>query len=253
MCTVTVHHAGDSLLVTMNRDEARDRGPERPPEIHRGEVSWLAPADSERGGTWMAINELGVVACMMNAYIPGESPAALGNATRLSRGMIVPWIMVRGGLDGVRAALERDFDPSPYPPFTALLAHCDGVDSFTWDGDGAWEHTVKRDEWAHFTSSSWNTDEVIAWRARVFEEWLRTGHAMHGPLPSFHLLCKPEMREWSPWMDREHTCTRSVTQILKTGNEAMMRYWTRAAIDADIGPNVCALPLRTAREFARHD
>ncbi len=33
MCTVTVYRDADEMRVTMNRDEARTRGPERAPDV----------------------------------------------------------------------------------------------------------------------------------------------------------------------------------------------------------------------------
>lgn len=254
MCTVTIHRASDRLLVTMNRDERRDRAPERPPELHRGDICWLAPSDSERGGTWMAVNERGVVACIMNGYLAGEGPAPPTTANARSRGEIVPWLMPCGDATDMRRALEHGFDPERYPSFTLMLADSNTIHSFAWRGSGALEHETHNAEWNVFSSSSWRTQEVVAWRTRAFEDWLANGCAMRGALPALHLLQPGDRREWSPLMDREKTCTRSITQIevAYNSNDAFMRYWRRDAVDAGAPPIVAALPLRAERELTRH-
>lgn len=85
MCTVTVHRSANRLLVTMNRDEARDRAPEVPPAIHHNDVNWLAPSDSARGGTWIGVNDRGVVACLLNGYVEGDSVIRFRKASRAAR------------------------------------------------------------------------------------------------------------------------------------------------------------------------
>jgi hypothetical protein len=254
VCTVTVHRSGAHLLVTMNRDEARDRAPEKAPIAHRGDIAWLAPSDSRRGGTWIAVNEYGVVACLMNRYLQGESASPAPRANPRTRGAIVPWLMVRGGAAEIRSALEHEFDPAPYPSFTVLLAHRDAVESFAWHGGGAFLHEKHADNWSVFSSSSWRTKEVIAWRTRAFDAWRAAGCAMDGALPALHLLQPEHMSEWSPLMDRERTCTRSITQIeiAPGGNKASMRYWRRGALDAGDGPILSVLPVRDARKLVHH-
>ncbi len=63
MCTVTVNQDDAGFLVTMNRDEARSRGSEVSPKHHQpaNTPDWLAPLDSDTGGTWMGVNEFGTV------------------------------------------------------------------------------------------------------------------------------------------------------------------------------------------------
>lgn len=254
MCTVTIHRASDRLLVTMNRDEARNRAPENPPAAHRGDCTWLAPSDSERGGTWIGVNDSGVVACLMNAYLPGGVGDPSQFRGRSTRGAIIPGLMPQGSAANVRGALERDFDPAAYPPFTLILAHEGGVETFLSCGGDALAHRTHGGDWSHFTSSSWKPEKVAAWRERAFREWRATGCAMDGPLPSLHLMQRADAREWSPLMDREYTTTRSITQVdvPYDGGEAVMRYWPRCVVDASGAPGVSALPLRAARNLAPH-
>ena len=237
----------------MNRDESRTRAPECAPAVRDGNPAWLAPSDSARGGSWIGVNACGVVACIMNGYANGDIEAHCQTADIPTRGAIVQWALVRGGPADVRRAFERDFDPAPYPSFTLVLAHAGAVESLVWDAAGSMRHERHPDEWSFFSSSSWKTDEVIAWRRRAFETWRSNGCALKSGLPAIHLLQEDGLREWSPLMDRERTCTRSITQVELDGGGASMRYWRRDALDAGQPPILANLPLQSGREHARHD
>lgn len=249
MCTVTVHRNADRLLVTMNRDEARDRAAEVPPSIHHDDVSWLAPSDSARGGTWIGTNDRGVVACLLNGYVEGDSFLRAKATEGKSRGAIIPWLMTLGGAHDIRDATMTNFDPHRFMSFSLIVVQHDSLDAFHWRGGGDLLHESHQDEWTFFSSSSWNTDDVIAWRRRAFEDWCEGGFATIGALPSLHVLYPEGKHEWSPLMDREHTCTRSITQIELSGlrPEAVMRYWRRDALDVGHDPVVMTLPLHAHR------
>ncbi|MCC6795583.1 MAG: NRDE family protein [Candidatus Hydrogenedentes bacterium] len=249
MCTVTVHRNTNRLLVTMNRDEARDRAPEVPPTLHKGDVSWLAPSDSARGGTWIGTNDSGVVACLLNGYVEGDSFLREKNTESKSRGAIIPWLMTLGTAHDIRDAAMTNFDPHRFMSFSLIVVQHDSVDAFHWRGTGYLLHESHEGDWTFFSSSSWKTDEVIAWRRRAFDDWREGGHTTIGALPSLHVLHPEGKHEWSPLMDRERTCTRSITQVeIKPARaEAVMRYWRRDVLDAGEEPKATTLPLRSAR------
>ena len=254
MCTVTVHRSADRLLVTMNRDEARDRAPEVPPAIHHNDVDWLAPSDSARGGTWIGVNNRGVVACLLNGYVEGDNFLREKNTESKSRGAIIPWLMTLGGAHDIRDAAITNFDPHRFMTFSLIVVQHDSLDAYLWRGGGDLLHESHQGEWTFFSSSSWKTDEVIAWRRRAFDDWREGGGAAIGALPSLHLLRPEGKHEWSPLMDRERTCTRSITQIELSGlrREAVMRYWRRDALDAGVGPVIVTLPLHRAYGGLKH-
>ncbi|MCC6153238.1 MAG: NRDE family protein [Candidatus Hydrogenedentes bacterium] len=245
MCTVTVHRSTDRLLVTMNRDEARDRAPELPPAIYQSDVSWLAPSDSARGGTWIGVNNRGVVACLLNGYVEGDSFLREKNTEGKSRGAIIPWLMALGSAHVIRDAAMTNFDPHRFMSFSLLVADQQTLDAYHWRGGDELAHESHRDEWSFFSSSSWKTEEVIAWRRRAFDDWREGDCATIGALPTLHVLHPDGKHEWSPLMDRERTCTRSITQIeiQPMRGDAVMRYWRRDALDAGEEPVIAALPL----------
>ena len=99
MCTVTwirpLEAEGYDLL--FNRDESLTRGPELGPEPSRqGGTTFLAPRDSDQGGTWLAVNDHGLTVCLLNGYVP-------------SRGQAPPSWRSRGLLVGIGTRGARSF------------------------------------------------------------------------------------------------------------------------------------------------
>ncbi len=134
MCTVTVlpasamaaHRTGldrPLLRVVCNRDERRVRPAARPPSLGRIDGRRVAmPVDPVGGGSWIAVNDSGIVFTLLNAH---ESPTRAaaprpGQDAPSSRGLIIA--AVAGG-QSVTHALERAeaLDVSRYLPFRLLL------------------------------------------------------------------------------------------------------------------------------------
>lgn len=119
MCTVVIlRRPGHDwpLLLAANRDEMGDR-PWQPPARHwedRPEV--VAGLDELAGGTWLGLNDWGVVAAVMNR------PGTLGPAEGLrSRGELPLEALDHAE---ARAAVEAlaHLDPGAYRPFNLVIA-----------------------------------------------------------------------------------------------------------------------------------
>lgn len=229
MCTVTVYRGPERLLVTMNRDERRTRGDEISPTVSGGgsHPSWIGPADGEKRGTWFGANDRGVIACLLNAYVP-EDLALLGRTDLPSRGGIIPRLLAREP-QALRSWLIDELDPSPYPSFTLVVAASGWSQSYSWRLDGGVTMEDLADGWSMITSSLWRTDEVLPWRHREFEAWRDGGASEVDGVPAFNLLERPGRREWSPMMTRPISITRSLTQAeIRTGDAWLtLRYWRR--------------------------
>jgi hypothetical protein len=119
MCTVVIlrrpQHAWPVILGA-NRDEMADR-PWQPPARHwpdRADV--VAGIDQLAGGTWMGLNDSGVVACILNRH------GSLGPAPgKRSRGELVLEALDHGDASDAAASLQ-DIDPAAYRPFNMLIA-----------------------------------------------------------------------------------------------------------------------------------
>ena len=228
MCTVTVHQSATATQVTMNRDEMRDRGPELPPIVRRDDtLLWVTPVDSVSKGSWMGINTHGVVACLLNLYMPGDRTRT-GNGGRASRGSIVPSILKLGSFDATCNWLTHHFDPSNHPSFSVVITTQGKGRAFSWiPGAASFTQDSIDEPWWMTTSSSWRTAEVLAWRQARFEAWREEGEPWIGWLPRFHLLQPEGREEWAPLMQRETTCTRSITQASMdpSAQKVTLRYW----------------------------
>lgn len=125
MCTLIVMRRPGSawpLVVAANRDELASR-PARPPGRHwpdRAEV--VAGLDLQAGGSWLGINDDGVVAGVLNRV--GTLGPAAG---KRSRGELVLEALDHADAATAAAALA-DLDPDAYRPFNLIVA--DARDAF---------------------------------------------------------------------------------------------------------------------------
>lgn len=233
MCTLTILRDDERTLVTMNRDEARARGEELPPQHYKDEVEpgnqWIAPVDSVGGGTWIAVNDRGVAACLLNRYAPGDEDPARLLPGQYSRGEIIAALMrqpdERSALHHVRESLE----PTRYGSFTLVVVGPTASHVFDWaHGDGLAESVLSQPR-EMLSSSAFETGEVLRWRRERYDAWLARGGVFRGHLPAIHLDRPAGMEEWAVLMDRAVSSTRSITQVETTrgGAECVMRYWPR--------------------------
>jgi hypothetical protein len=251
MCTVTIQRTDSGFTATMNRDEAYSRAPERKPEMHTGaHGDWVAPIDSEKGGTWMGANTCGVVASIMNAYQPGESLLPDTTGRFRTRGEIVPAVLAAGDGDAARRWIEAQLDPAQYPSFTLLVATPDETIVYEWLGKSAPAISENRDPWLARSSSGWDSAEVIKWREDRFARWLADGAPHLDALPAFHLLQEPGHAERSPLMRREWSATRSITQArVRIGAARIdLRYWPTPTPDSREAAAHCSLRMLAAAQ-----
>jgi Transport and Golgi organisation 2 len=125
MCTLVLLRrpgAAWPVVLAANRDELASR-PARPPGRHwpdRAEV--LAGLDMEAGGSWLGVNDHGVVAGVLNRT------GALGPAAgKRSRGELVLEALDHADAAAAARALT-DLDPDAYRPFNLVIA--DSQDAF---------------------------------------------------------------------------------------------------------------------------
>ena len=125
MCTlILLRRAGHAwpLILAANRDEMTARQ-WLPPARHWPErADVVAGLDQEAGGTWLGVNDAGVVAGVLNRPGPlGPDPA------KRSRGELVLEALDHGDADRAAAALDA-LDPASYRPFNLVIA--DNRDAF---------------------------------------------------------------------------------------------------------------------------
>ncbi len=233
MCTISFHRDATRLLLTMNRDERRNRAAEVPPALRplsNGRY-WMGPADGEQGGTWLGLHCSGWAACLMNRY-PSPGGSSRGSP---SRGEIIPRLMSCDGPQQACRELLEGMDLEPYSPFTLLLISPGRARRLVWEGRRPARVQPLPRGWVMLTSSSWKEPEVRRWRQRHFRSWVEAGAPFRGELPSFNLLQPAGRAEWAPLMSRKATHTRSISlvRIDRAARRLEMVYWARPAQSAE--------------------
>jgi uncharacterized protein with NRDE domain len=148
------------LVVAANRDEHLDRRAVAMTVLRRSAPRILGGRDEEAGGTWLAVNEHGVVAGLTNRPLPdGRDPA------KRTRGELPLALASHGrAVEAVEDFVER-FSPTHYNPAWFLVGDRDAL--FSIDMTGGPRAQVKRlDPGLHVLENnplgapSWKVDHV---------------------------------------------------------------------------------------------
>lgn len=175
------------MLIAANRDEMAGR-PWQPPARHWPERPTVtAGRDQEAGGTWLGVNDAGVVAAVLNRV------GSLGPAgDKRTRGDL-PLIALdrqnaREAADAIAALPGRDFRP-----FNMVIADPEGAFWLRWtDRDGATNAEIARiPEGLHMLTAH-DLDDAAA-SPRV---------ARHLPLFRAAPVPDPDAGDWSAWEAR---------------------------------------------------
>ncbi len=218
MCSVSWVAAGGALDLFFNRDEQRTRAAGLPPVSgDRNNVRFFFPVDGKAGGTWIAANDRGLVACLLNHYAADTGPAS--RATNASRGAIIPSL-----IDAATPAeaADRMTHPAAAPqrPFLLLLLHhAHAGIRLTWDGVVLAREPLDPAR-GFLTTSSFRTAEVVPSRHAVSEaaDW------DPGSLLALHASHLPERGPFSICMHRPDARTVSFTRVHSGPDEVRLDY-----------------------------
>lgn len=237
MCTVTVI-AGDgrdrapAVRLVCNRDERRTRPISTRPIITRvGRRRVAMPVDPASAGTWIGVNDSGIVACLLNVN-PCVDTAAHASGRR-SRGEIVPAVL---GFDTVETAAESvaALDPRDYPPFRLIILDTAWAAEVLSDGDDLDICPARPIPRRWFATSSGLGDRVVQRRRReLFHELLGAATNDLDAQRRLHEHRWPEHPELSVLMSRADARTVSRTTIDLTLQGAVL---THVHLDDSPGP-----------------
>jgi len=224
MCTASWWFGKDGgYELFFNRDEQKSRPIAGAPKAFINEgVTFLAPTDTARGGSWIATNEFGVTVCLLNHY-PDVCNSERMQDDAPSRGQLVLSV---AGVATVREARERVASEalSRFKPFHLLaIAPNQSIGFMTWDG----RHLAQTaDEvTAPITTSSYQSRAVIAERRRQFALLVSgAGVVSRPPLEIFHDQHDPVNRAYSVLMNRPDACTVSQTHVHVNSVRTRMSY-----------------------------
>lgn len=223
MCTLTWLRRDDGFELFFNRDEKKDRAPERAPEVfERDGVRFLAPRDGQDDGTWIGVNDRGLAVALLNRYVPSAGPPR--EAFR-SRGLLVMDLLtaLHRAEVGERLAeteLER------YKPFSLFAADPAGrARLFEWTG---WhlEETEEPDALMPLASSSFDQALARVHRRGLYADLV----AAHGAPPGeqalydFHHSHAGGPGPFSVCMHRPDAETRSFTRVRVGAGGVLLRW-----------------------------
>jgi uncharacterized protein with NRDE domain len=113
---------GAPLVVAANRDERLERAATAVTVLSERDPRMLGGRDGLAGGTWLAVNEHGVVAGLTNR------PAVAGrDPTKRSRGELPLWLAAHRSASAAAAAFARHFDPSAFNPCWLMVGDRDAL------------------------------------------------------------------------------------------------------------------------------
>jgi hypothetical protein len=209
MCTVSIVPATDGCRVVCNRDERSTRPVARPPRAWPTEASWATyPLDPVSGGTWIGVNDDGLVVALLNQAAARDEP----RLSPPSRGSIVPTLL---GCVSIAQAVNayHALDVRRFEPFRIVMVHRSIVAVIPGDPAHSPAQVFPLVKPVMFTSSSLGDAVVAAPRRRLFEQlvladddWLRGQFRFH----RHHWTRRPEI---SVHMTREDAATVSRTTI----------------------------------------
>lgn len=220
MCTLTWSRASDGYELFMNRDERHSRGLALPPAVHDASgVRYVAPIDSDAGGSWIATNEYGLTLALLNHYPTNPPPGAIADAPR-SRGTIVTSLASHPSINRVTGELLA-LPLREFRPFTLFLIDSDGRTRLhQWDGAG--ETRVDEPD-VPISSSGFNGAQVVAERVRTYRR-LVDSNPTPARLAEFHRSHYPERGAYSVCAHRDDAGTKSLTRVRVGSSAIAMRY-----------------------------
>src|SRR6266478_3869644 len=169
MCTVSWVHEDRGYQLFCNRDEKLTRGVATDPQLLcRDGVRFLAPADGDFGGTWIATNEFGVSVCLLNgANLTGSEIHA--RAPGCSRGLLLLDFIPLASVAAICNRL-RETDLSAFAPFTlAALEPSRPVAILEWNRSKKTLHFEGAERFM-LTSSSFDSEEVRRSRQEEYSQ-----------------------------------------------------------------------------------
>lgn len=190
MCTLSWWSGSDGGYgVIFNRDELKSRPMAAPPRIGEREgVRFLAPVDTEAGGTWLLVNQCAVCLALLNWYDRDAAIPANQNGRIRSRGRLVTGLADAGSLSEVDRRLNTETELSRFRPF--LLAGfergSEGVAPKLWRWDGR-ESLARIDEpEMPVFSSGYDVSSVIQARQAAYDRIVGDDPAGAAALEAFH-------------------------------------------------------------------
>ena len=220
MCTVTLLPLSkQNFILTSNRDEDIHRKTIFPKIYQEENTHLLYPKDQQGGGTWIGISSQHRMICLLNG---GFENHVRKLPYRKSRGTIVTDLLKT---DSLEKSL-KGYNFMNIEPFTLVVADWEKDLIFreiVWDGKKLHNNTLRN--CLHlWSSSTLYTPEMKSKRKEWLDEFQNNNPLNNKSLLDFHKNGGQGHPDCGLQIDRGTLKTRSITQIIKTTDDLLMRY-----------------------------
>ncbi|AWB66117.1 hypothetical protein C2869_06535 [Saccharobesus litoralis] len=229
MCTYTWLPQSSGAIVTMNRDERRER-PEGDKittlSYQQGSLQVYYPIDKQAGGTWFGYNTAGLCLALLNRYQDAENQS-IPEAVKRSRGDIIPHLLKCASLPHVIQQIETN-DFSGYPAFDLMFT--DGQELWQLSHRNPQQKPVLQQHASDLpfmlTSSSVAPEVTFNYRHHQFTQFLKHTSKTTAEfiLEHFHLVQTKGLESESVLMSRDLSHTKSICQIDLGAQSYFLRY-----------------------------
>lgn len=240
MCTLSWWITQTERGVFFNRDELRTRAHGLPPRTLTTDSGKriLMPLDPDAGGTWIGVNEFGLIVAVLNNYPHHQNPLT----DQRSRGQLVVDLLTE--TDSARSCMEAldRLSPEIYRGFLLFAMDRQGEPlARSWDGESLAQLPLGGVGGLHtLTTSSVRHEDCRDFRNSLLGDPRRERNLLSEKHSYYHL----EDSALGPVMVREDAATDSITEISLQRNEARMQFQTVRESPAVIGaPEVSRLEL----------
>ena len=225
MCTLSIFPQDDKLIITMNRDEKRNR--EEEGKFYTA-ASYCFPIDKLSQGTWVGTNNNGLAFSLLNRY---QEPHHKHNIR--SRGGIIPALLPCATVEDALEAL-KGFSFKTFNPFDLIIMSLEKIVHATWNGKSLQLKEQDCNTPFFTTSSSEKIEQVIEYRQNIFSKFLENySNNTEFILEKLHLYRAQNKDDLAINMSRKNTHTKSVTQIILTPYQSEIFYWPKIKDEND--------------------
>lgn len=220
MCTVTYIPCRETYFITSNRDEKYSRSTAIAPVVYEiNQRKLIFPKDADAGGSWIAMDENGNTAVLLNgAFEKHESTPPY----KQSRGQVFLTIIA-----AQHPTLQfHQIDLSGIEPFTVIILDKHQLHECRWDGASKHSKQLRKHQ-PHIWSSVTLYDSVtIKKREKWFADFLkRHEEPTQKDILEFHHFAGDGNSDNDLLMKRDGIfSTVSITNILLTSDRASMKY-----------------------------
>ena len=230
MCTLTWFTSPDGYELFFNRDESVLRQRAQVPSVCTSEtMTYIAPTDTDAGGTWISVNERGVTVCLLNHY---QFEQIKTYKDWVSRGELVRRFAATFNL--VRAEQQfAELKLDDYRAFRMFIILPDGQNRLlVWDGHSP---RVEVNVTKPKSSSSVDARHVKQLRKELYlQQGLDKSNSSQAHI-AFHRSHVPNPSKESVCMHRPEARTVSLSHIKVNRHTAAFAYIDGSPCEHDFG------------------